>query len=45
MKLKYYINKEGKKVYTLKESIDNKKTEDAHYKFIKFKDFKSSSSV
>ncbi len=37
MKLKFYIDKEGKKIYTLKESIDNKKTEEAHYKFIKVK--------
>lgn len=36
MNLKFSINKEGKKVYTLKDSIDNKKTEEAHYKFLKF---------
>jgi hypothetical protein len=39
MKLKYYINEKGEKVYTLKES---KETKDAHYKFIKFKDVKES---
>ncbi|MEK6915925.1 MAG: hypothetical protein AABW89_05290 [Nanoarchaeota archaeon] len=38
MLLKFYINKEGKKTYTLKEKQDNQKTSDAHYKFIKFKD-------
>jgi hypothetical protein len=36
MKLKFYI-KDGKKSYTMKEGVDNKKTEDAHYKFIKIK--------
>ena len=36
MNLKFYKNKEGKKAYTLKESIDNKKMEPAHYKFLKF---------
>jgi len=40
MNLKFYINKEGGKVYTLKESIEGKKTEDAHYKFIKIKSLK-----
>jgi hypothetical protein len=38
MKLKYYINSEGKKVYTLNEEINNKKTNEAHYKFIKIRD-------
>ena len=38
MKLKFYINSEGKKIYTLKENIENKKTSDAHYKFIRIKD-------
>jgi hypothetical protein len=38
MKLKYYINSEGKKIYTLKDNVENKKTFDAHYKFIKIKD-------
>ncbi len=37
MKLKYYVNEKGEKVYTLNES---KETKDAHYKFIKFKDVK-----
>lgn len=32
-KLRYYI-KNGKKIYTLKESVNNIKTKDAHYKFI-----------
>ena len=34
--LKYYINKENKKVYTLKHKVNNVQTKDAHYKFIKF---------
>lgn len=38
MNLKYYIDSEGKKVYTLKEEINNQKTKDAHYKFIKIRD-------
>ena len=37
MNLRYYINKEGKKIYTLKESVNNKPTKDAHYKFIKIR--------
>ena len=37
MKLKFYTNKEGGKVYTLKEKIDNEQTKDAHYKFVKVK--------
>ena len=36
MKLKFYINNEGKKVYTLKEEINGQKTKEAHYKFLKF---------
>jgi len=36
MKLKYYI-RDNKKVYTLKESVNNQPTKDAHYKFIKVK--------
>jgi len=36
MKLKYSI-KDNKKVYTLKDKIDDKPTLDAHYKFIKVK--------
>jgi len=36
MILKYYINKNKEKVYTLKEKQEGKETLDAHYKFIKF---------
>lgn len=39
MKLKFYI-KENKKVYTLKDKVDNQPTKDAHYKFIKIRDVK-----
>ncbi len=42
MKLKYYIE-ERKKIYTLKDKIDNTKTNEAHYKFIKLKDVKEKS--
>jgi hypothetical protein len=38
MKLKFYINSEGKKIYTLDEEIKSKKTSDAHYKFIRISD-------
>jgi hypothetical protein len=38
MKLRFYLDSEGKKIYTLKEEIENKKTNDAHYKFIKIRD-------
>lgn len=38
MKLLFYINSEGKKVYTLHEEIEGKKTNEAHYKFIKIRD-------
>lgn len=38
MKLKYFLNPKNKKQYTLKEKVDNKKTHDAHYKFIKIRD-------
>lgn len=38
MKLKFFINSDGKKQYTLKEKINDKKTKDAHYKFVKTKD-------
>jgi hypothetical protein len=38
MKLKFYINSEGKKVYTLKEQMNDKKTSEAHYKFIRIRD-------
>ena len=34
MKLKYYM-KDNKKIYTLKEVINNEPVKDAHYKFIK----------
>ena len=36
MILKYYINKNKEKVYTLKEKHESKETLEAHYKFIKF---------
>lgn len=36
MNLKFSLDKEGKKIYTLKNSINAKPTQDAHYKFIKF---------
>ncbi len=36
MKLKYYISKSGDKVYTLKEIVNKEKTQEAHYKFIKY---------
>jgi len=35
MKLKYYLDSKGNKIYTLKETT---KTKDAHYKYIKIKD-------
>lgn len=38
MKLKFYINENKEKVYTLKEVNNNKQTQEAHYKFIKLKD-------
>ena len=38
MKLKFFINSEGKKQYTLKEEKKSEKTKDAHYKFIKIRD-------
>jgi hypothetical protein len=38
MKLKFYTGSEGKKVYTLNEEINNQKTQEAHYKFIKIRD-------
>ncbi len=38
MKLKFFIDSKKKKVYTLQEEKENKKTQDAHYKFIKFQD-------
>ena len=42
MKLKYYIE-DNKKVYTLKDKIDNKQTIDAHYKFVKVRSVKDKS--
>lgn len=36
MILKYYINDKGEKVYTLQSTHNNKPTQEAHYKFIKF---------
>jgi hypothetical protein len=45
MKLKFYINSESKKVYTLKEEFENKKTIDAHYKFIKIRDAPPSNNL
>jgi hypothetical protein len=38
MKLRYYINSEGKKIYTLQEEIKGSKTVEAHYKFVKIRD-------
>jgi len=38
MKLLFYIDSSGKKVYTLHEEIEGKKTNEAHYKFIKIRD-------
>lgn len=38
MKLKFFLNSEGKKIYTLKQEINRQKTKDAHYKFVKVKD-------
>lgn len=43
MILKFYIQ-DNKKRYTLKSEIEGKKTEDAHYKFIKFKDVQDKES-
>jgi hypothetical protein len=38
MKLKFYTNSEGKKIYTLNEEMKGNKTNEAHYKFIKIRD-------
>ena len=38
MKLKFYINSNKEKKYTLNEEIEGEKTQDAHYKFIKIRD-------
>ncbi|MEK6889197.1 MAG: hypothetical protein AABW80_03770 [Nanoarchaeota archaeon] len=44
MKLKFCI-KDNKKIYTLQERIKDRETLPAHYKFIKIKDVKPTSSV
>lgn len=36
MKLKFYLNKENKKIYTLKKISPEGQLNEAHYKFIKF---------
>lgn len=41
MKLRFFKNTKGKKIYTMKEKIpdsDNQETKQAHYKFIKIRD-------
>lgn len=38
MKLNFYVNSEGKKVYTLQGKIKDKDIFEAHYKFIKLRD-------
>jgi hypothetical protein len=35
MKLKYFLDKKGNKIYTLEEKVDGKIVKDAHYKFVK----------
>ncbi len=40
MKLRYFINKDNEKVYTLKEKIKKEQTKDAHYKFLQIKSLK-----
>ncbi len=37
-KLKFYLNKDGQKIYTLKAKVNKKPTKDAHYKYLKLKD-------
>lgn len=37
MKLQYSL-KNGKKTYTLKQTVNNKPTQPAHYKFVKVQD-------
>jgi len=44
MRLRFYINKDEKKTYTLKDKIDNKETQDAHYKFIKIRNAKENAN-
>lgn len=43
MKLKFYTDKDNKKVYTLKDKANGKETKDAHYKFIKIRSVKENS--
>ncbi len=38
MRLKFYLDKKGKKIYTLKSDVSGNATKDAHYKFIKIRD-------
>jgi len=38
MKLQYYLDKKGNKIYTLKQTINSKQTKSAHYKYKKTKD-------
>lgn len=40
MMLKFYLNNKKEKIYTLKVENKDKATQEAHYKFIKFKDSK-----
>lgn len=37
MKLKFYTDEKGERKYTLKDSVNKKPTQDAHYKFIKIR--------
>lgn len=37
MKLRYYMNSKGKKIYTLEENVKEGETKDAHYKFVKIR--------
>ena len=39
MKLKFFLDKNNKKIYTLKDKTpnSNEKTKDAHYKFVRIK--------
>lgn len=45
MKLKFYINTDNEKVYTLNEEIKEQKIQEAHYKFIKIKDAPPSNNL
>lgn len=40
MKLRYFLNTKGEKIYTLKEKVTGREVKEAHYKFIKLKSFK-----